>query len=217
MHLSDLLFPRKCIFCHTLLPYGAPDALCTRCAPTLSEYQHPKPFSVFGVQQSDAVFVYRDCIRSAIHAYKFRHAKYLSVWFSAQLKMVLQTHIEDWKPDLISYVPMGFGRYYTRGYNQSALLAKSLAKAFSIPCVSLLRKRPFVKHQVGLSGAARWKNAADAFSPRKHIPIAGKRILLIDDVITSGATLSACAALLPEASSIFVLAIAKTPENMANV
>ncbi len=209
--LTALLFPPRCIFCHCFLAVATQEMLCAQCAAGLTAYRWAQPFSLPYTDGCDAAFQYRGAVRDVIHRYKYRHAKHYAAWFSEQLQAVLAEHLQVWRPDCITYVPSGFLRYHVRGYNQSALIAHRLAKRFALPCKPLLRKRFWVGHQVGRTSEERQTAARQAFYPRRNLQMQGKRILLIDDVITTGATVSACSQALRQTGCerIFVLSIAR--------
>jgi ComF family protein len=115
--------------------------------------------------------------------------------------------------DLLVPVPLHRLRLLQRRFNQSALLAKGLSRASGVPaCVTSLQRRKRTRAQVGLAQDARQHNVADAFGVGRsgRTAVLGKRVLLIDDVMTTGATANACAAALLEsgARNVDVLAIA---------
>ncbi|WAG75228.1 ComF family protein [Clostridium estertheticum] len=114
--------------------------------------------------------------------------------------------------DLISYVPMTKRALKNRGYNQSEFLAKYLSQFLSIPVTCNLIKTEDTKDQIGLSGDQRWDNMKKCFEIKGSEFIKNKNILLVDDVITTGATAFHCAHMLKEngANNIFILTIAKS-------
>jgi ComF family protein len=117
--------------------------------------------------------------------------------------------------DLIVPVPLYWRRQWTRGFNQAELLAGHLAKRRGIPVVNALRRKRATATQAGLATAGRRRNVAGAFAlrvkSRLDPKLAGKKILLIDDVMTTGATASACASVLKRggAKSISLLTVAR--------
>jgi ComF family protein len=112
-----------------------------------------------------------------------------------------------WQADLVCPVPLHWSRYLRRGYNQSALLAKLLAKALEAPYGCPLRRTRRTRQQAKLSRAERFANVQGAFVSR---PVSGQ-ILLVDDVITSGATGEACRLALKQAGAreVKIIAIAR--------
>ncbi len=115
--------------------------------------------------------------------------------------------------DLIIPVPLHPGRERERGFNQAAVLARELARLSHLPLDehSVVRRVQTGRHRAGMDSRARRQSVADAFQVRHADAIAAKRVLLIDDVFTTGATVSACAAVLKDAGAeeVFVLTVAR--------
>ena len=125
----------------------------------------------------------------------------------AQMRAPLNT------PDVIIPVPLHAGRERERGFNQAVVIARELARLSRLPLDehSVVRRLHTERHRAGMDAKARRKSVADAFAVRHRDLIAGKRVLLVDDVYTTGATASACAAMLKDtgADEVFVLTIAR--------
>lgn len=214
MSLLSLLFPPRCVLCRMRLPAGRTTELCPACAEAVRrEYRQMDGVRIPETDGAAAALQYKGLVRAAMHRYKFRHMKGYYRWFAAYAAAALAEHMNDWKPELITFVPVSLGRLRTRGYDQSELLARQIAALTDIPCVPTLRKRPFRKRQSGQKSTARRKNVLGAFALRDGAAIAGKRVILVDDVLTTGATVGACAAVLREAGAayIYALAVTKTP------
>ena len=115
--------------------------------------------------------------------------------------------------NLIIPVPLHTSRERERGFNQAALLARELARLSHLPLDehSVVRRVHTERHRAGMDARARRESVADAFAVRHPDSIRGRRVLLIDDVFTTGATVSACAAALNAAGaeSVFVLTVAR--------
>jgi len=115
--------------------------------------------------------------------------------------------------NLIIPVPLHPERERARGFNQAALLARELARLSHLPLDehSVVRRVHTERHRAGMDSRARRESVAGAFAVRHPDSITGRRVLLIDDVFTTGATVSACAAVLKEAGAeeVFVLTIAR--------
>jgi ComF family protein len=107
----------------------------------------------------------------------------------------------DDRYDFIVPVPLHWQRRWRRGFNQAELLAQEISKHRRIPILNALRRVKSTPNQAGLTSAGRRKNIAGAFQSRKGIDLTGKRILLIDDVFTTGATASACGRALKKAGA----------------
>jgi ComF family protein len=144
-------------------------------------------------------------LRSALHGFKYRRDLGLAEAFGVLLAETFTRAGEE--VDMVVPVPLGKQRLKERGYNQAALLAS----AFS--AVTGLDYRPCAAHriretrsQVGLSVEERQSNVSGAFSAQPEI-VTGKRLLLIDDVMTTGATLNACALALKNAGAAAVASL----------
>lgn len=113
--------------------------------------------------------------------------------------------------DLVTWVPIHPRKLKLRGYNQAELLAKALSFNLGLPCMDLLSKKKETKPQSKLNREERLKNILGVFEPKPSIMVFGKRILLVDDVITTGATASECARVLKKmgAEKVYVLALAR--------
>ena len=113
--------------------------------------------------------------------------------------------------DAVAAVPLHWRRRFTRGFNQAELLAAQVARRRGIPALRALRRLRFTRAQTGLTNAGRRKNVAGAFRARGRAPLEGLRILLVDDVMTTGATGSACATALKRAGakSVTLLTVAR--------
>jgi len=117
----------------------------------------------------------------------------------------------EWEVDLISPVPLGLARLAERGYNQSSLLARPLSLALNLPYhPEVLRRSRETRSQVGLTAAERRLNVSGAFTAQLELA-AGRRILIVDDVTTSGSTLEACAdaLMIAGACEIYCLTLAR--------
>jgi ComF family protein len=110
----------------------------------------------------------------------------------------------DDRYDLIVPVPLHWRRRWRRGFNQAELLGREVAQRRGIPILNALRRTKFTTSQAGLTSAVRRSNTAGAFRSRSGIDVRGKRILLIDDVFTTGATASACAMALKKSGAAHV-------------
>lgn len=118
---------------------------------------------------------------------------------------------EDWRFDCITYVPMFKKREKARGYNQARLLAQELAERVNCECVALLEKITYTKNQASLTRSERETNLVGTFAATCASP---KSVLLVDDVMTTGATANECAKVLKKAGAktVYVLTFASVPE-----
>ena len=165
-----------------------------------------KPF-----RMSRASLVYDDVSKPLILSFKFmdktENAKVFAKWLKNSAHDILHEGV-----DLIVPVPLHYSRLLKRRYNQSALLAKELSKltGVRVDYTSVVRHKK-TKPQVEFSGRARVKNVHNAFSIKKIEKIKGQRVLLLDDVMTTGSTLKECAKVLLKAGakSVDTLTVAR--------
>jgi ComF family protein len=153
----------------------------------------------FGLRGFDAAYcfgAYEGVLRELIHLYKYGRVKTLARPLGALLAAALP---REERFDAVTPVPLHWRRQWQRGFNQSDLLARTIARRCGIPVIHALKRvRPTVA-QAGLSNTGRRQNVTAAFRPRRTVE--GKRILLIDDVMTTGSTAAACALALKRAGA----------------
>lgn len=174
-----------CQNCGQILNFKGLCTICEACAPS------------FAALRSWAIF--NGPLRNAIHRLKYKGDIALGDALARFLVVMLQSL--DWKVDIITPVPLGVVRQAQRGYNQSSLLAfpLSLACGISYQPRALYKCRETAS-QVGLTANQRRANVSGAFQGRGEL-VDGKRILVVDDVATSGATMDTCASALRQAGA----------------
>ncbi len=215
-YLRGLLFPPKCIFCRKLLPPEQTD-LCHSCRKMTPECN---VFSVkfFFLAQWCAVWYYKDRVRSSILRYKFGRRRSYAQIYGRQLAMKLQKEgLCDF--DLLCWVPTGTLRKLHRGYDQVELIARVVAKELQRDLTPALKKIRNTPPQSRLKDAAhRRANILGAYRVVCPEEVRGKRVLLLDDIITTGATLSECAKVLQfsGAKKVTGAAVAVAPHDKKN-
>jgi len=144
--------------------------------------------------------------RQAVHRLKYRRDLALADVLAAQLVALVQA--QGWPVEAVVAVPLGLQRQKTRGYNQAAVLAFPLALGLGVPWArrALARVRE-TRSQVGLNIAARRRNVARAFRVIDAAAVRGKTVLLVDDVMTTGATLDAASRALRAGGAAQVYAV----------
>lgn len=215
--IRRLLLGRRCVLCREPLPLDGSEKayLCPDCAHRVRrEYRCTHGKAVDHCSFSDSVLFYKEDIRRAMVRVKFHHDAGALHWFAEQTAARLLAVSEDWKPDMVTYVPASPLRVRTRGFDQGAVIARRCAAVCGVPCVPALRRRLFARRQSRMqSPAARQKNAARGFQPCAGVELAGKRVVLIDDILTTGASAAACARLLREmgAGEVCLLTATRVP------
>lgn len=142
---------------------------------------------------------------------KFRRLEYLGGHLGRRLASIFRSEVEGC--DLVVPVPLHPGRFLVRGYNQATAIARPLARALELPVAGSLRRRLATPPQSRLDSAERRRNPRAAFGLWRPGRCRGRRVLLVDDVVTTGATLAAAAACLVRAGaeSVTALTAARTP------
>ena len=200
----DLLFPPKCPFCQRLLE--DPRALlcpgCQRKLPWLTGRQGER--RVDFADSCLSPLAYRDRVPDAVHRFKFSGVRAYAKPFGILMAQCARDGLEE-SPDLVTWAPLSRKRLRERGYDQAELLARQVGKLLDLPVLPLLKKARHTAPQSGLEEAgARRANALGAYEPLPGDGAAGKRVLLVDDVVTSGATLSECARVLRQGGAVRV-------------
>ena len=205
--LLDLFFPPRCAFCRRFVK-NSRELICPDCRTSLpytraGGEQHGDHFSV-----CFAPLYYEDKVRDSLLRYKFHDATGYADAYAELLADCIRQNLAG-RYDLISWVPLSKKRLKERGYDQAMLLTLSTALRLDDVAVSTLKKvRDVEKQSTVGSGEKRRANIAGAYAIEDAELIAGKRILLIDDIVTTGATLSECAFTLKEAGAAEVLCAA---------
>ena len=192
--LMSLLFPPKCILCGRLLEKREQD-LCRECRCDSPEY----PFRKENIQFLDsftAVWYYEGSVRKSLLRYKFYNSRSFADGYGRLLAMkLLQTHPEGF--DCLTWVPVSRLRKFRRGFDQVELLAKAVGRELGMTPVPLLKKVRHNRPQSGITDSARRRaNVLGAYREVNREAISGKRILLLDDILTTGATAGECARVL---------------------
>ena len=165
------------------------------------------PFSM-----ARSVGIYEGILMEAIHRFKYNGKTSMAKPLAGMMADALETRLDKSCFDLIVAVPLHRARLRERRFNQSLLMAKEIARICNMPVDYLNLKRTCATEpQVNLKGKERLKNVRNAFSAADKGVFKGKRILLIDDVYTTGATIMECSRVLKRAGaeSIFVFTLAR--------
>ncbi len=202
--IMGLFLPRVCAMCGEPLPEHV-DFICTACRWEMpltgfgSQFDNPVAHKFHGllpVVNASSYFWFADGsdVRSMIHAFKYdgnwRYALKAGEWYGAELKAGgLYGRV-----DVIVPVPLHFRKLLKRGYNQAEYIGEGMAAAMDLPLDrrSVVRRR-YNRSQTERRKSERWENVEGIFAVKRPDRLAGKHILLVDDVLTTGATIISCA------------------------
>lgn len=221
--LLNLVFPKECICCERALSPESRTYLCPDCARRLVWIKNPvcqvcgKPFpGLFPAPETcvscrddppdfdraRSAWLLRESGQKWIHAFKYRQSLYLAPAAADWLKEAGDRFLRWADYDGILAVPLHHRKARERGYNQSGLLAAGLSRRTKIPVIkrALIRTR-YTRTQTFLNREERRRNVKGAFKLRNQKKVEGKRLLILDDVFTTGATLNECARVLKRAGA----------------
>ena len=234
--LANLLYPSTCLLCGaSRAPRMAwPGLMCEACASTLPRsgppvcgrcglelpgafdavqvcarcHSHPPAF-----EAARAPWRYEGGVRTAIQQWKYHRRWRLGERLAGEMAQTARRSLPVEDIEAVVPVPLHWLKRRVRGWNPSATLAEAVARSLEKPSwPSTVRRRRWTRSQTGLSGRARARNVQGAFVAAERW-VRGRSLLLVDDVLTSGATAEACATALKEAGAdrVFVLTAARTP------
>ena len=203
--LLELVYPSRCAFCRRLTGGGQ---LCKSCAAELPRTEGSLQRQSFPhVELCVAPLYYEGDVRRSLLRYKFggmRH--YWKIYCEFLSKCVDGNEISC---DIITWTPLSRRRLRRRGYDQARLLAEGLAARLGVEAAPLLKKVRDNPAQSSMGGAARRRaNVSGVYAALDPERVRGRRVLLVDDIVTTGATLSECAAVLRRAGAKSVSAAA---------
>lgn len=216
--VASVFFPAPCEMCRDVLVSASPLPICEKCraalAPlgrpvcelcgrplaseTVLDAANPRCFAcrqnLYGFDAARSYGAYSDEMVKAITLLKYHRLTRLGGWFAEKLKVTAEANSIVCEADVLVPVPLHPARRRERGYNQTELIARPLARLMGIPLNAdlLVRIKPRPP-QLFLSRRERWLSVRGAYEIRDGRRIDNHRVLLIDDVFTTGATLDACA------------------------
>lgn len=208
--LLDILFPPRCTFCRTLLRSNE-KYICENCKKSL-------PYTDDTIRKGEfftacvSPLYYRDDVRKSILRFKFKGVRNYASCYGQLMADCVSRNLKG-RYDLITWVPLSRERLKKRGYDQAALLAMATALELQDVAVETLRKTVDVPAQSGLGAPEKRKaNVSGVYEVMDTDIITGKNILIIDDVVTTGATVSECARVLimSGAKEVFCASLATT-------
>lgn len=196
--LLDLIYPPKCVFCRCLLRTGE-RTICMRCQESVEITARSVKRGEHYVQ-CFVLYDYEGAVKDSLHHFKFFGMQsYATVYGRLLAELLRRKNVEF---DVLTWVPISRKRYKQRGYDQSYLLAVATAATLGVACERTLQKCRDNPPQSKQTDAARRRgNVLGVYRPVNVERFYGKRILLIDDIITTGATLSECSKVLAMAGA----------------
>lgn len=193
---------KPCARCRDKLAYIG-SARCMKCGKSLNDSDAELCFDCVRnkhvYDQAAAVFEYSDGIKQSIYRYKYKGCRNFAEWYGEEMYRSCQIQLDMWKPQVIIPVPLYEKKKRVRGYNQAELIAQKLGELTKIKVDSgiLIRNRATMPMK-SLNDIQRAENIKKAFTITSNI-IKYKRVLIVDDIYTTGATVDACARALKEA------------------
>ncbi len=234
--LAAVLFPAPCRICGEMLDGASRIPLCSVCLASLRPYAGPecarcgRPIvslvvaapgvetlcllcrrGVYDFDFARSYGAYTEAMAAAVILLKYQQVTPLAGWFASHLRDVAKAHltVEAFgEMDVLIPVPQHATRQRERGYNHAELIARPLARALGLPCRSflLLRNRPRPE-KLRLTVHERWSTVRGAYGVRQGARVDNLRVLLVDDVFTTGATLDSCSRALRRAGAAYVAAL----------
>lgn len=192
--ISNWLFPDKCVLCGRVLEKNETD-LCHHCrihAPECPISNSKYPY----LNKWVSLWYYEDVVRKSLLRYKFQGKRHYARVYGQMLAMRLEQ--EQWTDfDILTWIPVSDRRRRKRGFDQVELIANALAGELQVPATATLKKVRDNPAQSGIAGQAeRRANVLGAYVALKPEDLKGKKILLLDDIVTTGSTAGECARVL---------------------
>lgn len=208
--IAHLLYPWKCVFCESVLK---DTDICRECEKKLPYTVGDSAMQKFPfIDKCVSPLYYKDKVRTSVHRYKFGGCSAYSRRYAALMSDCVENNLDCRSIDVISWIPLSKKRLRRRGYDQARLIAEEIAAKTGLPCRQLLQK---VKNNSAQSltrdAKQRRENVAGVYALDDGADVSGLRILLVDDVVTTGATMSEAARILRKegAKSVFGVTLAR--------
>lgn len=198
--ILNLIYPPKCVFCGTVIDKGD---LCLDCEKTLPYTKGDSICQKFPfIDKCISPLYYKDYVRRAVLRFKFAGCSCYSRRLGAIMSECAENNLDCGSIDMVSCIPLSRKRLHDRGYNQAELLAKEISKDVGVRYLPTLKK---IKNNTAQSTINdRKQRAANVVGVYRVIDpdqVKDKHILLVDDVVTTGATVSECARMLKKAGA----------------
>ncbi|MEM9398859.1 MAG: ComF family protein [Verrucomicrobiota bacterium] len=196
------------------------EPFCNQCGDPLSSELNKRACAncrgrTWGLDQARAAYLAEDGVREVIHGFKYEQKSYyyptLIKWLKEGFDRFYARDVLEWQPQALVPVPLHFSRLRKRGFNQAEELAKGLSKLTGLPVWKAIRKVKPTQVQASLRKSQRLKNQVRVYDLKRGFDVCGARLLIIDDVFTTGATVDSCARVLLKhhADSVCSLTVAR--------
>ena len=201
----DLIYPPMCLACEQRL-HGEEVELCFSCLSSLNTLHKPhEQFSVPGeihIETAWALFEFDDVFQNLIHHLKYSRRRKAMIVVLDHYKTHILNLLESSRFDLVVSIPLHPRKYRERGYNQVDDVSDWLAELLGAETgTHVVKRTKYTQSQTKLNATQRYENVAAAFQVKHAIDIEHKRILLVDDVLTTGATSNALASVLSDSGA----------------
>jgi len=232
----SVLLPAPCRICGVALTNASRIPICASCFASIEPINDPmcqccgRPFEIepqaqsasglcrlcrsnfYAFDRARSFALYNDTLAGAIVLLKYEEVTRLGHWFAERLADIIRRAGEEFQADAVVPVPLHPDRRRERGYNQAELIARPLARRLGLKLGAylLVRTKPRPA-QLVLSRSEHWKSVRGAYATRQGVRVDKLRVLLVDDVLTTGATLDACSRVLKKAGAakVYGLTVAR--------
>ncbi len=189
--ILDLLFPPRCVLCHAFLEKGETE-LCAKCGRRVLSLQY-RQRALKPLTRCVSALPYEGAFRESITRFKFGGRQFYAETYAKWLAALIREEL-DGSFDLMTWVPVSGRRKRKRGYDQAELLCRGAAGYLGAEVVRAIAKTRDNPAQSTMKNAeARKQNVKDTFAVSSPERIRGKRVLLMDDILTTGVTMQICA------------------------
>ena len=209
-YILSLIYPPKCVFCGTVIDKSD---ICEECKKTLPFTKGDSIYQKFPfVDKCISPLYYKDSVRRAVLRFKFAGCSCYSRRLGGIMSECAENNLDCGSIDMISCIPLSRKRMHDRGYNQAELLAKEISKKVGVEYLPTLKK---IRHNTAQStikdSKQRAANVIGAYRVVDAEKVKGKYILLVDDVVTTGSTVSECARILKKsgAKAVYCVTLAR--------
>ena len=195
-----LLFPKRCAVCNKTVPRGI--YVCKECMPTLkfaenlcmncgnAKNECACRHTVYRFKASVSPLLFNDASKAIIANFKFADNSDIADFLAEKMAESVNNHYKDVNFDYVAFVPATAKRKFSKGYNQSEILAQKISKAIDVPLSRSLIKLYGGKQQHSLNRSGRFSNVKNLFECKGNLD--AENVLLVDDIKTTGATLNEC-------------------------